>query len=81
MLFTLRNLLFKGFDAFIRALFRTPTRTSKGRKKHHWEDEYRIAEQQFNEGEVSHLDDLVYDPLLLESIKKVIDKLWIRATL
>lgn len=62
---TLRNLLFKGFDAFIQALFRKPTRTSKGRKKHHWEDEFRIIEQQFNEGEVSHLDDLVYDPLFL----------------
>ena len=62
---TLRNLLFKGFDAFIGALFRKPTRTSEGRKKYRWEDEFRTIEQQFNEGEVSHLDDLVYDPLFL----------------
>lgn len=55
--------LFKGFDAFIRSLFRKPTRSSKGRKKYDWEEEFKIIEQQFHEGEVSHLDDLIYDPL------------------
>lgn len=55
--------LFKGFDAFIRSLFRKPTRSSKGRKKYDWEEEFKIIEHQFHEGEVSHLDDITYDPL------------------
>jgi hypothetical protein len=60
---TLQNLLFKGFDAFLRSLFRQPTRFSKGRRKQNWEEEFRVIEQQFAEGEVSHLNDLTYDPL------------------
>ncbi|MFD2618610.1 IS4 family transposase [Terrilactibacillus laevilacticus] len=62
---TLKNLLFQGFDTFVRSLFRSPTRTSKGRRKYDWENEFLLIEQQFNEGEVSHLNDLVYDPLFL----------------
>lgn len=60
---TLESLLFKGFDAFIRALFRKPTRSSNGRRKQNWEEEFRIIEKQFDEGEVNHLNDLAYDPM------------------
>lgn len=60
---TLRSLLFDGFDQFIRSLFRKPTRSSKGRRANHWEEEFRHIERQFNEEEVTHLDDLTYDPL------------------
>lgn len=34
---TLVNLLFDTFDAFVKALFRPPTRTSKGRRKYDFE--------------------------------------------
>ncbi|MCM3760427.1 hypothetical protein M3212_06440 [Alkalihalobacillus oceani] len=60
---TLQILLFNEFDVFLRALFRQPTRSSKGRGKLNWEEEFRNIEHQFEEGEVSHLDDLTYDPL------------------
>jgi hypothetical protein len=60
---SLETCLFKGFDAFIQSLFRQPTRQSKGRKKYDWEKEFAIIEQQFDEGEVSHLNDLIIDPL------------------
>lgn len=62
---TLQSFLFKRFDGFIRALFRKPTRTSKGRQKHDWQAEFRIIQRQFDEGEVEHLDDLAYDPMFL----------------
>jgi len=62
---SLETYLFKGFDAFIQSLFRQPTRQSKGRKKYDWEKEFAIIEQQFDEGEVSHLNDLSIDPLYL----------------
>src|SRR5690606_23970367 len=55
---TLKTFLFKPFDAFIRSLYRKPTRTSEGRKKYDWEAEFQIIQRQFNEGEVAHLDDL-----------------------
>lgn len=57
--------LFKGFGTFIQSLFRQPTRRSKGRRKYDWEKEFSIIEQQFDEGEVSHLNDLTIDPLHL----------------
>ncbi|MDQ0218655.1 IS4 family transposase [Peribacillus cavernae] len=60
---TLEIQLFKGLDAFIRTLFRKPTRSSKGRKKTRWEEEFRVIERQFDEGEVSHLNDVSYDPM------------------
>ncbi|MFD2507361.1 IS4 family transposase [Halalkalibacter alkalisediminis] len=60
---TLKTLLFDGFDAFLCALFRQPARSSKGRRKLNWEAEFQVIEQQFLEGEVSHLDDLLYDPV------------------
>lgn len=63
---TLRTFLFKPFDAFIRSLFRKPTRTSKGRKSYDFEAEFRIIQRQFEEREVEHLDDIsVYDPIFL----------------
>ena len=62
---TLENHLFQGLDAFIRSLFRKPTRLSKGRRKCDWEKEFALIESQFDEGEVDHLDDLTYDPLHL----------------
>ncbi|MBE1554656.1 hypothetical protein H4683_001733 [Filibacter limicola] len=63
---TLKTFLFKGFDAFKEALFHEPTRVSAGRKKYDWLAEFRIIDQQFDEGEVSHLDDLTYDPLFVD---------------
>lgn len=60
---TLQNLLFKPFELFIKALFREPTRISKGRKKYDWEREFQLIVSQFNEREVAHLDNLTYDPI------------------
>lgn len=60
---TLHNLLFKPFDEFLKALFRTPTRQSKGRKKVDWQKEFQLIVRQFDEGEVAHLDDVTYDPI------------------
>lgn len=60
---TLQNLLFSPFHVFFRALFRKPTRKSKGRKKYNWEEEFQLIVSQFNEGEVAHLNDLMYDPI------------------
>jgi hypothetical protein len=60
---TMKTLLFDGFNVFLCALFRGPTRSSKGRRKLNWEAEFQVIEQQFLEGEVSHLDDLTYDPV------------------
>lgn len=63
---SLETLLFKGFDSFVKALFRKPTGTSAGRKKHDWLAEFQLLEQQFSEGEVSFLDELTYDPLFID---------------
>lgn len=63
---TLKTFLFKGFDVFKKALFYEPTRTSAGRKKFDWVTEFHIIDQQFDEREVSHLDDLTYDPLFID---------------
>lgn len=60
---TLQNLLFSPLDKFLQSLFRKPTRTSKGRKKYNWEEEFQHIVSQFEEGEVTHLNDLTYDPL------------------
>ncbi|MED3648273.1 IS4 family transposase [Halalkalibacterium halodurans] len=60
---SLETALFKGFDVFIRSLFRKPSKKSNGRKKYDWEKEFAVIERQFEEGEVSHLDDVTIDPL------------------
>ena len=60
---TLQNLLFQSFDQFVCALFKEKTRTSKGRKKYDWETEFQFIVKQFDEREVDHLDDLIYDPM------------------
>lgn len=62
---TIQNLLFKPFNEFVRSLFRRPTRTSKGRKKYDWEKEFQLLVRLYNEGDVSHLEDLTYDPIFL----------------
>lgn len=62
---SLKTLLFKGLDAFVRALFRKPTRSSEGRKKQDWAKEFDWTVRQFDESEVDHLDDLTIDPLFL----------------
>src|SRR5699024_3830364 len=62
---TLKNLLFSSFKNFTKALFRPPTRVSKGRIKYNWEEEFKTIINQFTEGEVEHLDILDYDPLFL----------------
>lgn len=62
---TLQHLMFVPFDAFVRALFRTPDRRSNGRRKQHWERDFQHIVAQFDAGEVDHLDDLTYDPLFL----------------
>lgn len=63
---SLKTLLFNEFDAFFKAIFHKPNRTSAGRKKHDWLAEFQLLEQQFSEGEVSFLDELTYDPLFIE---------------
>jgi IS4 transposase len=52
------------FTAFIQALHRVPTRTSRGRRR--WDSEriFRETLQQYENREVSHLDDLAYDPIV-----------------
>lgn len=62
---SLRNLLFKPLDAFIRSLFRKPTRKSKGRRKYDWETEFQWIVNQYERGEVDHLNSLVYDPIFI----------------
>jgi IS4 transposase len=62
---TLRNLLFSPLDEFIRSLFRQPTRESKGRKKYDWERDFQFIVSQFDDKEVSHLNDLTYDPVFI----------------
>lgn len=57
--------LFKDLSEFIKSLSHSPTRRSKGRRKYDWEKEFQLIVCQFEEGEVSHLDDLTYDPLFL----------------
>lgn len=62
---SLKNCFFKGLDTFIRSLFQVPTRSSKGRKKYDRQKEFALIVQQFDEGEVDHLDDLTFDPLFI----------------
>ena len=62
---TLQTFLFHPFHAFVRSLYRKPTRISTGRKKYDWETEFQVIQRQFDEGEVDHLDDLAYDPMFL----------------
>lgn len=62
---TLQHLIFESFDAFVRAIFRTPAHTSKGRQKQDWDRDFQHIIAQFDAGEVDHLDDLTYDPLFL----------------
>ena len=62
---TLENLLFESYETFVKALFRPPTRTSKGRRKYDFEHEFRILMKQYSEGEVDHLDTLDFDPLFV----------------
>jgi len=62
---TLVNLLFEEFSRFVRTIYKTTGRTSKGRRKKDWEREFQVIEKQFVEGEVSHLNHLEYDPLFL----------------
>ncbi|GAB3809328.1 IS4 family transposase [Virgibacillus kimchii] len=59
----LQTNLFEGLDKFIRSLFRKPERTSKGRRANRWEREFKFIERQFALEEVSHLNDLTFDPL------------------
>lgn len=63
---TLVKKLFKGLDNFIQSLFRKPSRTSEGRKKYNWEEDFRAIERQFNEGEVDNCYyETSYDPMFL----------------
>lgn len=73
---SLKNNLFKSFEAFSCSLFRKPTQRSKGRRKLDWESEFRLIEQQFLEGKVSHFDNLTYNPLFIDY--KKFCKNWIR---
>lgn len=62
---TLKNLLFKGYDTFVKALFRPPSQSSKGRRKYDFERDFKIIMQQYTEGEVEHLNTLDFDPLFV----------------
>lgn len=60
----LLNVCFKTIHHFVKILFRSPTRTSKGRKKYDYELEYDIIMNQYKDGEVEHLNSLTLDPLI-----------------
>jgi len=62
---TLKNLLFSSYETFIKALFRPPSRTSKGRRKYDFEYEFQILMKQYAEGEVEHLNTVDFDPLFV----------------
>lgn len=61
----LQHLMFEPFDAFVRALFRPPERSSKGRQKQRWADDFQHIIAQYAVGAADHLDDVTYDPLFL----------------
>lgn len=50
--------------AFIQALFRPPSRNSKGRRRYDHDRIFRETLQQYEAGVTAHLDDLTYDPIV-----------------
>ena len=52
------------FELFIEALFREPTRSSQGRRKMNHERIFAETLQQYEKGNVDHLNDMTYDPII-----------------
>ena len=52
------------FEAFIVKIFKEPGRTSYGRRRLWHQRIFEETLAQYEEGDVSHLDDLTYDPLI-----------------
>lgn len=52
------------FEAFITEVFKEPERTSRGRRRLWHQRIFDETLAQYEEGDVSHLDDLSYDPLI-----------------
>ncbi|WEG10920.1 IS4 family transposase [Pullulanibacillus sp. KACC 23026] len=52
------------FITFLKALFKKPERSSFGRRKLKHEQIFQDTLAQYEEGEVDHLNDLTYDPIL-----------------
>ncbi|MDE3837791.1 hypothetical protein C0966_11110 [Bacillus methanolicus] len=55
----------KSFFEFIKELFKTPDRSSYGRRPLNHEQIFIETLAQFEKGDVQHLDDLTYDPIYL----------------
>lgn len=60
----LNTCLFEPFTVFIQKLYRKPKRKSKGRRKLNHELIFEETVRQVMAGEVDHLNDLTYDPLI-----------------
>jgi IS4 transposase len=61
----LNTCLYEPFPCFVRKLYRKPERISKGRRKIDHERIYQETLRQVIAGEADHLDDLIYDPVIL----------------
>ncbi|HOV80444.1 MAG TPA: IS4 family transposase [Bacillota bacterium] len=57
--------LYEPFTSFVQKLYRGPQRTSKGRRKVNHELIFRETLRQVMAGEVEHLNELTYDPVIL----------------
>ena len=51
------------FEAFLSCLTRPPSRSSPGRRKLKMEEIFAQTLQQYVDGDIEHLEDLVYDPI------------------
>jgi hypothetical protein len=54
----------KSISLFIEALFREPTRSSRGRRKTDHERIFAETLQQYEKGNIDHLNDMTYDPII-----------------
>ncbi len=57
--------LFEPFTSFVQKLYKKSIRKSKGRRRIDYERIYQETERQVIAGEVDHLNDLAYDPIIL----------------
>ena len=61
----LKACLYEPFHCFARELYRKPQRKSKGRRTIDHERKFQETLRQVIAGEADHLDDLIYDPVIL----------------
>jgi hypothetical protein len=55
----------RSFNVFVKELFRPPDRTSRGKQKRNDERIFLETMIQYEEGEIDHIDDLTYDPIII----------------